>query len=135
MANNHSKQNKPKTKKKQKVSFTEAFAKLDKKSRMQVMAIGALLLVIIVAAAAALIGGSDKEETSAPLENSMIISGSYDPQADKKYEDDYTKKIREYDDIIIPESDTEDRNYFRETIFVGDSNTEGLSAYGHLSLQ
>jgi len=116
--------------------YKKRFAKLDKKTKLQVAAVGAIIVLILVAAVAAMLGKGKNPTSSLPtVNNSMFISGSYDPAADNKYEDEYTKLIREYDDVVIPKSTIEDKNYFRETIFVGDSNTEGLAVYNHLSLQ
>ena len=85
MANNQSKQTKPrKAKKSMDMSaVVKAFNKLDKKSKMQLATIAVLLVVIVIAAFTVLFGGSDNQDVSDPSENSVIISGSYDPQADK----------------------------------------------------
>lgn len=116
--------------------YKRRFAKLDKKTKMQVSAIFILLLLIVLAASMALMGrGKNPVSSSRPMDTSISFSGSYDPLADAKYEDEYLKLIKEYDDVVIPENNKEDRNYFKETLFVGDSNTEGLAAYNHLSLQ
>ena len=116
--------------------YKKRFAKLDKKTKIQLAAIVVLVVLIIAAALIALSGrGKNPTSSSQLLGNSVTFSGSYDPFADDKYEDQYLKLIKEYDDVVIPESNTEDRNYFRETLFVGDSNTEGLATYNHLSLQ
>ena len=116
--------------------YKKRFSKLDKKTKIQLIAIGVLVVLIIVAAMAALSGrGENPVSSSEKNNNSLVFSGSYNPLADAKYEDEYLKLIKEYDDVVIPENQTEDRNYFRETLFVGDSNTEGLAVYNHLSLQ
>ena len=93
-------------------------------------------MLIIIAAFTALSGRGKNPASSSEINGtSVVFSGSYDPFADDKYEDEYLKLINEYSDVVIAESNTEDRNYFRETLFVGDSNTEGLAVYNHLSLQ
>ena len=137
MANNQS--NQPKKKHtlgdRMKV-YKKRFLKLDKKTQIQIGAIAALIVLIVVAAVVALSGNGKNPASSEETGFSSVpFYGSYDPLADTTYQDEYTKLIAEYSDVVIPASTTEDRNYFRETIFVGDSNTEGLATYGHLSLQ
>ena len=116
--------------------YKKRFLKLDKNTQTKI-AVSALIVVVVIAAALlALFGtGNDKLPTDNRNNNTVVIPEDYDPMADSKYEDEYTKLIREYTDVVIPKSAETDRNYFRETIFVGDSNTEALSVYGHLSLQ
>ena len=116
--------------------YKKRLSKLDKKTKIQLAAIVVLVALIIAAAVIALSGrGKNPTSSSQLLGNSVAFSGSYDPLADEKYEDEYLKLIKDYDDVVIAPSTTEDRNYFRETLFVGDSNTEGLAVYNHLSLQ
>ena len=116
--------------------YKKRFAKLDKKTKIQISAIAVLIVLIVLAAVMALMGrGKNPVSSSNITGSSMSVSGSYDPLADEKYEDEYLRLIEEYDDVIIPENNKEDRNYFKETLFVGDSNTEGLATYNHLSLQ
>ena len=116
--------------------YKKRFSKLDKKTKTQLITIVVLVMLIIIAAVTALSGRGKNPASSSEINGtSVVFSGSYDPFADEKYEDEYLKLIKEYSDVVIAESNTEDRNYFRETLFVGDSNTEGLAAYNHLSLQ
>lgn len=116
--------------------YRKRFMKLDKKTRIQLIIIALLLVRIFFTALTALFGrGKNPASSSEITGNTVLASGSYDPQADAKYEDEYLKLIKEYDDVVIAENDIEDRNYFRETLFIGDSNTEGLAAYNHISLQ
>ncbi len=44
----------------------------------------------------------------------------------------YQQEILKYNDVILP-FDSSDSNYISETLFVGDSNTEGLASFKHLS--
>ena len=116
--------------------YKKRFSKLDKKTKTQLITIVVLVMLIIIAAFTALSGRGKNPASSSEINGtSVVFSGSYDPFADEKYEDEYLKLIKEYSDVVIAESNTEDRNYFRETLFVGDSNTEGLAVYNHLSLQ
>jgi len=138
MADKHTKQPKKKHTLADRMKvYKKRFLRLDKKTQLQAGAIAVLAALILVAAMVALFGkGKNPASSSQPgIGNSLVFSGSYDPLADSKYEDEYTKLIREYTDVVIPENTSIDRNYFRETIFVGDSNTEALATYGHLSLQ
>ena len=112
--------------------YRKRFNRLDKKTKIQIYAIG-VLLVIILALAIFALTGRGKNPTS--YADGSLFSGSYDPLADSQYQDYYTQAIQEYSDVLLPENNETDRNYFRETLFIGDSNTEGLAAYNHLSLQ
>ena len=74
--------------------------------------------------------------------NSYIYMDSYDDSDSGVYDrkevsrhHEYIKKMSEYSSVIIPASDIDDEDYLKETIFIGDSNTEGISAYGFLPLQ
>ncbi|MBR2027653.1 MAG: SGNH/GDSL hydrolase family protein [Oscillospiraceae bacterium] len=46
----------------------------------------------------------------------------------------YETEIVKYTDIILPLNST-NGNYLAETLFVGDSNTEGIGAFEHLPMQ
>ena len=46
----------------------------------------------------------------------------------------YDTEIVKYSDVIIPFTDAVNPNYLDKTVFVGDSNTEGLGSFEHLPL-
>lgn len=46
----------------------------------------------------------------------------------------YETEIVKYADVILPLNST-NTNYLNETLFVGDSNTEGIGAFEHLPMQ
>ena len=47
----------------------------------------------------------------------------------------YPVDVFAYSDVILGSSNNFDPNYIAETLFIGDSNTEGLALYGHLPIQ
>lgn len=49
--------------------------------------------------------------------------------------DQYAKKLYVYKNSILPYNEHKTSDYIQETLFIGDSNTEGLYAYGYLPLQ
>lgn len=44
----------------------------------------------------------------------------------------YEKEIVNYADVILPNNNALGESYIDSTLFVGDSNTEGLAGFGHL---
>lgn len=109
-----------------------------KKRKKEKQFITAVILVaaIIIVAVLAFMG---KGKNPA---NSYIYMDSYDDSDSGVYDrkevsrhHEYIKKMSEYSSVIIPASDIDDEDYLKETLFVGDSNTEGISAYGFLPLQ
>ncbi|MEG2192698.1 MAG: GDSL-type esterase/lipase family protein, partial [Oscillospiraceae bacterium] len=117
--------------------YKKRFAKLSKAAKLQILAILIISLLIIIAASVAL-SGRGKNPTKDIINgvDSFAVGGSYDPAADKSYKkDEYAEKMKKFSDVILPVNQENDAKYFRETLFVGDSNTEGISTYGHLSLQ
>lgn len=106
-----------------------------RKLRLQFFLIIVLLIFIIFLAISSFIGtwNGEVEETKI-ISSSSSESSSFVVQS-SKYEDRYLKIVEEYDDVVIPENDIEDEYYIGQTLFVGDSNTAGLSGYGYLSLQ
>ena len=54
----------------------------------------------------------------------------------KGYDKDlFPAEMAEYCDIILPYSADKQDNYLSDTLFIGDSNTAGLSSFGYLPLQ
>ncbi len=47
----------------------------------------------------------------------------------------YIKKQQEYTDVILPYNENKTDGYISQTLFIGDSNTDGLSTFGYLPLQ
>lgn len=115
--------------------YKKRFDRLDKQTKIQLIAIATLIFLIFTVAIAALLGKGKNPASDSLYGDSIAFSGSYDPFANRQYQDEYAKALESYSDVVLPENDREDRNYFRETLFIGDSNTEGLAAYNHLSLQ
>lgn len=116
--------------------YKKRFSKLDNKTKIQIGLIVILIILVLFLAVTAIIGIGKKPDSSSEITGSQsVVSGSYEQSSVNKYEDEYLKLIKEYDDVVIAENDIEDKNYLRETLFVGDSNTEALAAYKHISLQ
>lgn len=116
--------------------YKKRFSKLDSKTKIQIGLIVILIILVLFLAVTAIMGIGKKPDSSSEITGSQsVVSGSYERSSIKKYEDEYLKLIKEYDDVVIAENDIEDKNYLRETLFVGDSNTEALAAYKHISLQ
>ena len=44
----------------------------------------------------------------------------------------YIEEIAKYSDVILPLTSSPSESYISDTLFVGDSNTEALSGFGHL---
>ncbi|MBE6895097.1 MAG: hypothetical protein E7483_05820 [Ruminococcaceae bacterium] len=63
----------------------------------------------------------------------QIQETDIETQAEVEYYDKtvYESEIASYTDVILP-LNSKDAAYIDETVFVGDSNTEGLGAFGHL---
>ena len=111
------------------------YERLDRKTRFQLIAIILLIVLILATAIIALLGKGKNPVISSDEIPGLTSAVSYDSAADSKYEDLYAKALVPYKDVIIPESKTTDKNYLKETLFVGDSNTEAMAAFGHISLQ
>ncbi|MEG1049903.1 MAG: SGNH/GDSL hydrolase family protein, partial [Oscillospiraceae bacterium] len=47
----------------------------------------------------------------------------------------YTEGLKRFEKAIVPYNAEEYENYLADTLFVGDSNTAGLSSFGYLPLQ
>lgn len=109
-----------------------------KKRRKEKQFITAVILVaaIIIIAVLAFMGKGKNPANSYIYEDSYddSDSGVYDRKEVSRHHE-YIKKMSEYSSVIIPASDIDDEDYLKETLFVGDSNTEGISAYGFLPLQ
>ena len=71
-------------------------------------------------------------ETSESVSDEQTSSQKSKISYDK---DVYLTEISKYNDIVIPYSADKDENYIKETLFIGDSNTAGLSSFGYLPLQ
>ena len=95
--------------------YRKRFAKLDKKTKLQLTAIVVLVVLILIAAFTALFGRGKKPDSSSENSISMEISGSYDPLEDSRYEDEYLKLIKDYSDVVIPETVTYDNTTFTVT--------------------
>lgn len=124
-------ENKNSNKRKSKVT-----ARKKRKKEKQLIAAVILVAAIIVIAVFALMG---KGKNPA---NSYIYGDFYDDSDSGVYDrkevsrqQEYAEKLSEYSSVIIPANDIDDEDYIKETLFVGDSNTEGISAYGFLPLQ
>lgn len=61
------------------------------------------------------------------LQPDTVVQAEVDPYDKTIYEND----ILNYTDVILPLNST-NKNYLSETLFVGDSNTEGIGAFEHL---
>lgn len=114
--------------------YRKRFKRLDKKTQYRIIGVIILVILVFLSAIFALFG-KGKNPASDLQGSGAGFSGSYDSLADLNYNDEYSKELEEYRDVVLPENDIEDRNYIRETLFVGDSNTEALAAYNILSLQ
>ena len=102
------------------------YERLDRKTRFQLIAIILLIVLILATAIIALLGKGKNPVISSDEIPGLTSAVSYDSAADSKYEDLYAKALVPYKDVIIPESKTTDKNYLKETLFVGDSNTEEI---------
>ena len=109
-----------------------------KKRKKEKQFITAVILVaaIIIVAVLAFMGKGKNPANSYIYEDSYddSDSGVYDRKEVSRHHE-YIKKMSEYSSVIIPASDIDDEDYLKETLFIGDSNTEGISAYGFLPLQ
>jgi hypothetical protein len=114
--------------------FKKRFAKLDKKSKIQLIAIFTLTILIIFVAVIALLGKGENPAID-DISQSGFFDSSFENTSDSKYEDFYAKEIEKYHEVVIKKSKSLDEEYLKDTVFVGDSNTEGLGAFYHLSLQ
>ena len=65
---------------------------------------------------------------AAPQEDVVV---EYDPY-DK---DIYWRQISQYSDVILPLNGVNTDDYLASTLFVGDSNTEGIGAFEHLPMK
>ena len=61
------------------------------------------------------------------LQPDTVVQAEVDPYDKTVYENE----ISNYTDVILPLNST-NKNYLSETLFVGDSNTEGIGAFEHL---
>ena len=76
--------------------YKKRFMKLDKKTRIQLIVIAVLLVRIFFTAITALFGrGKNPASSSEIIGNTVLASGSYDPQADEKYEDEVKEILKE----------------------------------------
>ena len=109
-----------------------------KKRKKEKQFITAVILVaaIIIVAVLAFMGKGKNPANSYIYEDSYddSDSGIYDRKEVSRHHE-YIKKMSEYSSVIIPANDIDDEDYLKETLFIGDSNTEGISAYGFLPLQ
>lgn len=73
---------------------------------------------------------TEEPPSSAALESKPFVN------KDTAYSDDsYKEKLSVYKNIILPYNEHKTPDYLGETLFIGDSNTVGLSAYGYMPLQ
>lgn len=104
-------------------------------NRLQIAVAVALVAIIVVVAFIALTGKGKNPAVSALTNDSYNGSGSADESITPEYEDEYIKIMKEYSDVIIPRSNIDDDDYIKETLLVGDSNTEALSNFYYVPLQ
>ncbi|MEG3030302.1 MAG: SGNH/GDSL hydrolase family protein, partial [Oscillospiraceae bacterium] len=112
--------------------------------RKRTASILALVLLIII-----VILSMDIFINEKPLDNSMAQSLSFSSSSelssnnsniyhtvDAKYNKDwYSSSLKSFQDILLPYNSEKDTTYLSDTLFVGDSNTAGLSSFGYLPLQ
>ncbi|MEG2929737.1 MAG: SGNH/GDSL hydrolase family protein [Oscillospiraceae bacterium] len=112
--------------------------------RKRTASILALVLLIII-----VILSMDIFINEKPLDNSMAQSISFSSSSelssnnsniyhtvDAKYNKDwYSSSLKSFQDILLPYNSEKDTTYLSDTLFVGDSNTAGLSSFGYLPLQ
>ena len=106
------------------------------------MALIFLLIVLITLLLANVVSNiiekNNKQTNSVPVvsyEDAIGKASSIDPDADNKYrQEQYRQAMDQFSDVILPYNDKE-KNYIPNTLFIGDSNTNGLSAYFYLPLQ
>lgn len=77
---------------------------------------------------------SDKKDNSSSSVQDDSSSSDSSPQ-DNYDKNIYLTEIAQYSDIVIPYSADKDSNYLEDTLFIGDSNTAGLSSFGYMPLQ
>ncbi len=115
--------------------FAKKFSKLDLITKLQLLAVVAIIITIIFAVFTFITDDSpanngENEQTESAQTTQPEI------EADKEYEiDAYTKALSEYEDSIIQTNTQASSTYNRDILFIGDSNTEALATYGHVSLQ
>lgn len=107
------------------------FKLLPKKQQRAIYTIIFSLLgfALVVILACVLIFTKGKE----PNSNSNTESGS---TSESSSSTDIKDPITDdkYGDTILKKQDNKDANYLKETLFIGDSNTERLMQYGHISI-
>ena len=75
------------------------------------------------------------DETSTSV-NIPVPSSSANSKNIYKYNKNlYIKKQQEYADVILPYNECKTDGYLSQTLFIGDSNTDGLSTFGYMPLQ
>ena len=78
---------------------------------------------------------ADSKENGFAQTDSDITSSENKPVQNVTVPDKYREKLLVYKNSILPYNEHKSNVYIEETLFIGDSNTEGLYAYGYLPLQ
>lgn len=89
----------------------------------------AFILVVIISCVFLFAGGKGSANSSSSQSQSESSSNSSSGDTVK---DPITNS--KYGDTILKKQDNTDINYLKETLFIGDSNTERLMQYGHISI-
>ncbi len=113
--------------------FFKKFSKLDLITKLQFFAIVAIIITIIFAIFSFVFNPNNENEEST-IDSTQTSMPEI--EADKEYEiDAYTQALLEYEDTIIKTNTEASSTYNRDILFIGDSNTEALATYEHVSLQ
>lgn len=109
------------------------------KNRKIIYALFCLIIISIICFTAVYIVSVQKD-TPAPVSSADIVSSSTITESEETVQAEiiyydkswYDAEIVNWSDVILPYSNIS-QSYLAETVFVGDSNTEGLSLFGHLA--
>lgn len=76
------------------------------------------------------------EESSTINNYSEMFSNNVEQKPIDSYDKNiYIEKRKEYSDVILPYNTDKSDYYLSQTLFIGDSNTEGIAGFGHMPLQ
>ncbi|MEG2021955.1 MAG: hypothetical protein RR087_09265, partial [Oscillospiraceae bacterium] len=111
------------------------FSKLPQKQKLACYVIAGcavLFLIVVIASSVILFGG--KKDGGNSMSQSTSNSSS-DTATDATYKKDGSiLDLEKLKGTILEETGVKDTNYLKETVFVGDSNTERLMMYEQISM-